>query len=361
MKLAVITHLASPYQVELFNSIARRSGVSLQVIYINKTSSGRLWGGVFADHEAIYLDSVPVPIERAESAVIDADLVVFNYYANRHARHLLKIRARTGKAWSFWGERPGFRKPEWLGRIRRRIELARLHDSSAPIWGIGAFAVDQYRQEFGAGHSYLNLPYYSDLDRFQLRDHRRKCASEFAWILYSGSLIHRKGVDLLAQAFLQIAQEFSRIGLRLLGEGELRPMLEKILEPVKQRVEFVGFKDWSDLPAVYAEADVLCVPSRYDGWGLVVPEGLSAGLPVIATDKMGAALAFLQSGYNGWLVPANDGEALLVAMRQAALLAPESLELMSMNARRSICEHNLQEGTSRFISASAQAIKEWRP
>ncbi len=72
---------------------------------------------------------------------------------------------------------------------------------------------------------------------------------------------------------------------------------------MSERVEFAGFKDWNELPGEYASADVLCVPSRYDGWGLVVPEGLASGLPVIATDRMGAALEFVETGRNGWLIP----------------------------------------------------------
>src|ERR1700751_4608744 len=76
-------------------------------------------------------------------------------------------------------------------------------------------------------------------------------------------------------------------------------------------VGFVGFRDWDELPREYAAANMLCVPSRYDGWGLVVPEGLAAGLPVIATDRMGAALEFVESGRNGWLIRAGGEEALL--------------------------------------------------
>ena len=93
------------------------------------------------------------------------------------------------------------------------------------------------------------------------------------------------------------------------------------LRPVSERVEFVGFKDWKELPAEYAAADVLCVPSRYDGWGLVVPEGLASGLPVIATDRMGAALEFVRDGRNGWLIRRVMRRRCLSAMREAALMA----------------------------------------
>ena len=105
--------------------------------------------------------------------------------------------------------------------------------------------------------------------------------------------------------------EVDHVRLRIVGEGELRDAVAQTLGPVSERVEFVGFKDWHELPGEYARADVLCVPSRYDGWGLVVPEGLASGLPVIATDRMGAALEFIETGRNGWLIRAGDEEALL--------------------------------------------------
>ena len=58
-----------------------------------------------------------------------------------------------------------------------------------------------------------------------------------------------------------------------------------------------------------AKVAVLCVPSRYDGWGLVVPEGLASGLPTIATGRTGAALDLITTGANGWVVEANQALA----------------------------------------------------
>ena len=103
-------------------------------------------------------------------------------------------------------------------------------------------------------------------------------------------MIARKGIDLVARAFVQLASEFNDVRLRIAGDGELRQALAQLLQPVSDRVEFTGFKNWDELPELYASVDVLCVPSRYDGWGLVVPEGLASGLPVIATDRFPCAV-----------------------------------------------------------------------
>ena len=54
----------------------------------------------------------------------------------------------------------------WLARVARFGRLAALRSGRAPIWGIGRWAVDAYRDEFGNDRTYMNLPYYSNLDRF---------------------------------------------------------------------------------------------------------------------------------------------------------------------------------------------------
>src|SRR5689334_18838912 len=146
-------------------------------------------------------------------------------------------RTASGGPWCFWGERPGFRQPAWAGRLLRRWKLAKLHASAAPIWGIGRFAIDGYREEFGDEREYFNLPYFSNLERFEVATREEKRERTF---LFCGSLIERKGVDLLAAAFVRLAHEVPNVRLRIVGEGELRESLERML--ARERVEFAGFK-----------------------------------------------------------------------------------------------------------------------
>lgn len=340
VRVFVLTDCPSPYQVELFNEIEASGECALEVGYLRSRDPQRQWKATPVRHRSIELDGDGLP--RAREAMRDADLVVFNYYMNSHAERLIDDRAASGGPWCFWGERPGFRQPAWAGRLFRKWKLSKLHDAPVPIWGIGKFAVDGYRREFGSRRQYFNLPYFSDLQRFNVADREQRAERVF---LFSGSLIARKGVDLLAKGFVRVASEFSHVRLRIVGDGELRQSLAETLGPVSERVEFVGFKDWNELPAEYARADVLCVPSRYDGWGLVVPEGLASGLPVIATDRMGAALEFVETGHNGWLIRAADEEALVGAMREAAL---KPLDEMRRQARESVSGHSLKHGANLF-------------
>jgi glycosyltransferase involved in cell wall biosynthesis len=349
VKVFVLTDCPSPYQVELFNEIESQGDCSLEVAYLRSRDPTRQWKSTEIRHAAIELS-------RASESARAADLVVFNYYRHADAERLIGERSQLHTPWCFWGERPGFHQPAWAGRLLRKWKLSKLHASPAPIWGIGKFAVDEYRREFGAQRPYFNLPYFSDLKRFIGLGRREQPERTF---LFSGSLIHRKGVDLLAAAFVELAREFSNVRLRVIGDGELRGSVEQAFGPVRERVELVGFRDWDELPDAYANVDVLCVPSRYDGWGLVVPEGLASGLPVIATDRMGAALEFVETGRNGWLIKAGDQAALINAMREAVLLSSSELEQMGRHARESVSAHTLPNGAARFVHCVQEAVTGW--
>ena len=342
----MLTDCPSPYQVELFNEIAAQDKCELEVAYLRGHDPQRQWEAPEIRHESMELSNGG--LSRARESARRADLVVFNYYRHPNAETLIDERARQAGPWCFWGERPGFHQPRWVGRLVRKWKLAKLHASAAPIWGIGEFAIDGYKQEFGSGRDYFNLPYFSDLKRFETcgREERRERV-----FLFCGSLIARKGVDLLASAFVQL--DVPNVRLRIVGDGPLRESLMQKLAAVRERVEFVGFRDWHELPHEYAAADVLCVPSRYDGWGLVVPEGLAAGLPVIATDRMGAALEFVRTGKNGWLIPASDEEALLRAMREAAVGE------LPRGARESVSAHTLENGAEQFSRFAREVVGGW--
>ena len=356
VKVFVLTDCPSPYQVELFNAIEERGECALEVASLRSRDPNRQWKSSAIRHASIELDRSPDEVSRARASALKADLAVFNYYRHLNAERLIHERAASGGPWCFWGERPGFRQPAWAGRLLRKWKLSKLHAAPAPIWGIGKFAVDEYRREFGAQRAYFNLPYFSDLQRFESSAAEERVERVF---LFSGSLIARKGVDLLARAFVRLAHEFPNVKLRLVGAGELREMLEQTLRSVSDRVEFAGFRDWSELPSEYARAHVLCVPSRYDGWGLVVPEGLASGLPVIGTDRMGAALEFVETGRNGWLIRAGDEEAIFNAMRDAALLPQRELAALSRNAREIVSTHTLENGATMFYACAQSVVAAW--
>lgn len=355
-RVTVLTYTPSPYQVELLNEVSAQFNGRLTAIYLQQRDAKRNWTPPPIQHASLSLDDHAGILPSAMEMVRTADLVVANFYRHSLAAKLIAVRVQTGKAWCFWGERPGYTRWACLGRWYRLLALAALHRSHAAIWGIGNWAVDQYRAEFGPGRAYFNVPYFSDLRRFSAGGPKHAAPGGQRRFLFCGSLISRKGVDLVAMAFRRLAEEFPKITLTILGTGELERLLKQRLAPCGERVQFVGFQPWDKIQHFYADADVVVVPSRHDGWGLVVPEGLASGAPVIGTMRMGAALEFIRPGDNGWQVKAGHLDSLLTAMRQAAALSPMELAGMSAAARASVERHTLSDGARRFAEAVRGSI-----
>jgi glycosyltransferase involved in cell wall biosynthesis len=98
-------------------------------------------------------------------------------------------------------------------------------------------------------------------------------------------------------------------------------------------VTVLGPLSQADFASRLTAADCLVLPSRNESFGMVVPEALAAGLPVLVSDRAGAA-ALVQEGRNGWIVPAGDAGALAGRMLRAAG-SREELGRMREDCRRS--------------------------
>lgn len=349
MQVTVLTHISSPYQVEFFDLIGADQRTDLRVIYAEYSSTNRQWSRPSISHHHCFLDQDP---KTAIQWIREAELSVFGWYGDSRSRSLIRERSGSGAPWSFWGERPRL-SLGWLSRFRRRILLRDLHRSNSPIWGIGEFGIEGWKREFGLERKYFNLPYFSNLARFS-RSVGKRVTPEIRF-LYSGSLIHRKGVDLISKAFLKLAKTRSDIKLAIMGSGELEAQMRAELAPLVGQVEFLGFKDWYDLPSVYHSCSMLLAPSRYDGWGLIIPEGLAAGLPVICSDRMGAGRDLITQD-NGWIVKSGSLESLYQAMSAAIQLNAAQQLQMSQAAESSVANHQLVDGAERFVAACRSSL-----
>lgn len=107
-------------------------------------------------------------------------------------------------------------------------------------------------------------------------------------LLYIGQLIKRKGVDRLLYALSQIHDADWKLVLVGTGQDEtnLRALTEKL--QLANRVQFYGALANAEAMSVLSGADVLILPSRFDGYGAVVNEALCRGVPVICSDQCGA-------------------------------------------------------------------------
>ena len=134
--------------------------------------------------------------------------------------------------------------------------------------------------------------------------------------LSSGSLIERKGMDILVRAMKEIA--LPNIRLIIIGDGPERSKLEAMIGN-DARIILAGFQQPDDIPAFFAFADVFVFASRYDGWAVVINEAIAAGLPIISSRNVAAAVEMITSPDMGILCDSDDVDCFTNAMEELAI------------------------------------------
>ena len=102
----------------------------------------------------------------------------------------------------------------------------------------------------------------------------------------------------------------------LVGDGSERRTLEdEIGRTGLRHARITGFVNQGEISQYYAACDVLVLPSSHEPWGLVLNEAMCFGVPVIASDAVGAAPDLARVGENGAVYPVGDVGALAQALR----------------------------------------------
>lgn len=149
-----------------------------------------------------------------------------------------------------------------------------------------------------------------DTHRFRPAATERERGEEVRF-LYAGRVSKEKNLDVLVDAFLQLAARLPECHLTIAGDGPYCGEMKARLKHA--RCHFTGFLQGEALTDVYRQCDVFVFPSTTDTFGNVVLEAQACGLPVIVTDA-GGPKENLVAGTTGVIVPGNDVAALSEAM-----------------------------------------------
>jgi len=160
-------------------------------------------------------------------------------------------------------------------------------------------------------------------------------APDDAVVLFCAKLQPWKRPADLVEAFARA--KVSNALLVIAGEGPLREELKRLADSsgIAERVRFLGFVNQSQLPAIYAAADLMVLPSEYEPFAVVVNEAMCCGCPVVASDQVGAARDLVAPVRKDFVYPAGNVLALAELVKKAlsdrqglAALRPESVAHM---------------------------------
>jgi glycosyltransferase involved in cell wall biosynthesis len=164
------------------------------------------------------------------------------------------------------------------------------------------------------------FPWGIDLKHFKQKTFKRSNVRTFT-LFCSRTWEAIYGVDVLARAFVKVAQTNPDVNLILLGGGSQGANIRRVLMNggVMERVHFGGQVSQRDLPRWYHMADMYISPSHVDGSSVSLMEAMASGLPCLVSDIAGNK-EWIRDGVNGWLfrdVDVDDlAEKILLAIKR---------------------------------------------
>ena len=153
-------------------------------------------------------------------------------------------------------------------------------------------------------------------------------------LLSIGRFNAQKGQFLLLEAVKKAVEEGIDLHLVLVGDGELRPLIERRINDyeLSTHVQVTGWLDEASIRSLLTDARALVQPSFAEGLPVVIMEAFAMARPVIST-HVAAIPELVRHQINGWLVSAGDVDELVAAIRDVMALPAEKLNGMGQKGR----------------------------
>jgi glycosyltransferase involved in cell wall biosynthesis len=264
-----------------------------------------------------------------------------------------------------WDDGPTEEAVEKIGTLSLRHTIKRLliwciNRSSGTYFHTGSLYHDKLVKMGVEREKLVNLPFFvKDTLRGKniLTEVKAKPVTGVK-ILAGGRLIHRKGYDLLIAALHHLVlQNLTSWNLTLVGSGPEECNLEKMIERFKLTpyVTKISWAEPSEFNQLIENCDVFVAPARFDPFPTTIISALRASKLVIATEKVGSAVEFIEDGVNGLLVPENSIDGLQDALSNAVSI--ESLRnSLSKNADKRVALWPVTRGVQLVIDAVYDSI-----
>ena len=315
--VAIITNIPAPYRVDFFDYLQKSyTDYRFTIIYSSRNEDNRSWeidqtkmnNCVFLDSKTIKIkkryDTRYIHIPWGVSKVLDKlkpDVVVGSEY-NPTILQAVVYCKRKKIPYVSWTDGTLFSERNF-GRVQL---LARKFVVSKADAFIGSSTKSKEAQiYYGADEKKCHISYLAvDVDKYI----QKPQGNGKGKILCVGSLIERKGVDLLFNALIRVQSDFE---LYLAGGGDEKENLKKLAKELKieNQVHFLGQLSREELLKHYADSDLFVLPTREDCFALVILEAMCSELPIVCSKYADGAYDLIEEGKNGFVADPYDAKA----------------------------------------------------
>jgi glycosyltransferase involved in cell wall biosynthesis len=366
----------TPYRAPLLDRVAALPEIDLEVVYAAATVAGRTWR-VEPQHRHSFLRGVRVPgAERVlhhdypvTPGIVPAleearpDVVVVSGWSTFAAQGTIAWCRARGVPYVLVveshdeGPRPGWR------RTVKDTVVPRVVGSASGVLVTGTLARDSMVDRGAAPERVRVFANTIDVEEFgkravELGPRRGElraalgAGDEDVVVLSVARLAPEKGLTTLVAAVAEA--EDDRLLPVVAGDGPEREELDRFAASLGVPLTLLGDVDWERIVELYVAADVFALLSEREPWAVVVNEAAACGLPLVLSDRVGAAHDLLRDGENGMLVAAGDVQAAARALRALAA-DPELRRRRGARSRELASDWGYGPSVEGFVAAVREA------
>ncbi|UNU26144.1 glycosyltransferase family 4 protein [Microcoleus vaginatus] len=172
--------------------------------------------------------------------------------------------------------------------------------------------------------------------------------------LYVGRITARKGIKTLLEACAILKnQGYVDYSLLIIGKGDQREELEAFIKECdfEEQVTWAGWVEYGNLGAYFQQADIFVFPTFEDVWGMVVPEAMVFGKPVLCSNGA-ASCELIMSGENGYIFDPSSAKELADKM-QIFLDNPDLIHSMGERSRQIISQKTPETAAKAYVEVTS--------
>ena len=321
MKLLFLTNIPSPYMVDFLNELGKHCDLTAIFERSGSNVRDRSWKNFrFIHFQGIILKGINIRVnEDLDDQAICPQIV--KYIDNTYDRIIvanpctptgiiailyMKIRkipyaiqSEGGFPKNGKGIKENFKKLI-MGNAALYFSTAELGDQYFIMYGALPDRIRRY--------PFTSLYESEILSELPTQDYKMKIKSKLGIpyekvVISVGRFIEVKGFDVFIEACRGLEKN---VGIYMIGGKPTEDYLNAKNKFKMSNLHFVDHVDKQTMKEYYCAADVFVLNSRGDTWGLVINEAMSFGLPIISSDKCYAALALVENGKNGYIIPVDN-------------------------------------------------------
>ncbi|HIT65718.1 MAG TPA: glycosyltransferase family 4 protein [Candidatus Merdisoma merdipullorum] len=360
--LVIITNIPSPYRVDFFYYLQENTReYEIHILYASKNEDNRSWeikkdkivNSHFLPSWTLKIpkryDTKYIHITKGVGAVLrelQPDIVVGSEY-NPTILQAVHYCIRHRIPYVSWtdGTLHSERNISSLQKMLRR------HIIGHAAAYIGSSTKSQEAQiYYGAAPERCFISFLTvDLERYKISKEERDGKRLANRLLYVGSLIERKGLDLLFRALKGIKEPYT---LTIVGNGPEKDRLQCLAEElqIQDKVEFLGYLHQDELKKEYIQSGIFVLPTREDCFALVILEAMCAGLPIICSQYADGSYDLIEEGVNGCVIDPYNTENFRSCLKRM-LERPDMAARMGEASEEKLEKFYFQEVSKGFMEA----------